>query len=372
MKRTLFDGVEARLSQEAIVVESRNPLKILSSAPVKGGLRLCSRIVNLKVDKNFCEDPEEHFRSWASPLGFEDAVCLMTAADLTKAEVVERHGEVHVVVIVTAGVSNATSIGDRFPVEPSGTINIIILVDQALTEGCMANIIMSATEAKCKALSYLDVRSTASKELATGTSSDAILVASASNGEPMKYAGSATELGRLVGECVEEAVRRAVIKHDGLIPHRPLLSRLRERGITIESLVETAMEMYVPHPKFTKERAMKIFEKHLLEALSDANISALVMAAFRMNEDGERGLLPGIDKISFEGDPVCLVADEIIGISIALQLAGYYGLFEFYRFDRKKPGILKRLPPFVDDAIGALIAGASSRMYSDMLKGRGR
>ncbi len=372
MRRTLLDGIGATMDHEAIVVESIRPMKILSSAPVNGGLRISSRIVNLKVDKNFSEDPETHFRSWAKSFGSEDAVCLMTAADLTKGVVAERSGEVHVVALVTAGVSNATSVGDKFPLEAIGTINTIILIDRDLTEGCMANIIMSATEAKCKALSSLDVRSTSSRESATGTSSDAVLVASAGNGESLRYAGSATELGRLVGECVEEAVRKAVMKHDGLIPHRPLLSRLSERGITFDDLVETAMEMYVPHPKFTREKAKKVFERHLSEIMSDVNISALVMAAFRMNEDGERGLLPGIDEMSFEGDPVYLVADEILGISIALQIAGYYGLFEFYRFDRKKPGILKRLPPFVDDAIGALIAGACSRMYSEMIAGKRR
>ncbi|MDI9644335.1 MAG: bifunctional adenosylcobinamide hydrolase/alpha-ribazole phosphatase CbiS [Candidatus Verstraetearchaeota archaeon] len=369
MRRTLFEGVEVNLGQEAIVVESKRPLKILSSAPVNGGLRSSSRVVNLKVEKNFSEDPEEHFRARVAPIWGSDAVCLMTAADLTKVEVVERSGEVRVVVIVTAGTSNATSVTDMFP-GSGGTINTIIIVDRDLTEGCMANIIISATEAKCKALSSLDVRSFSSRQLATGTSSDAILVASTGNGDAMKYAGSATELGRLVGECVEEAVRGAVVKHDGLLPHRPLASRLKERGIAVEDLVSAAMEMFVPHPKFPLERAKRIFEKHLLEAMEDPNISALIMAAFRMNEDGERGLIPGIDKMSFEGDPVYLVADEILGISIAMQIAGYYGLFEFYRFDRIKPGILARLPPFIDDAIGALIAGASSRMYSDMVKVR--
>ncbi|MEM3366504.1 MAG: bifunctional adenosylcobinamide hydrolase/alpha-ribazole phosphatase CbiS [Candidatus Methanomethyliaceae archaeon] len=368
MRRTLFDGIDAVMSREAIVIESNRPMKILSSAPVNGGVKVSQRIVVLKVDKNFSEDPERYFKSRAESFGSGEVVCLMTAADLTKLQVTERHGGVHVVALVTAGISNATSIGDRFPSETIGTINTLILVDNDLTEGCMANIIMTATEAKCKALSSLDVRSASSKEVATGTSSDAVLVASTGAGEPLRYAGSATELGRLVGECVEEAVRKAVEAHDGLVPHRSLLSRLLERGITTDDLVETAMEMYIPHPEFTREKARKLFERHLLEVMSDINVSALVMMAFRMNEDGERGLLPGVDKVSFKGDPVYLVADEILGTSIAFLIAGYYGLFEFYRFDRKKPGILGRLPPFVDDAIGALIAGASSRMYTDMLK----
>lgn len=369
MKRTIFDGVDAIFGQDAIVVEAKEPLKVLSSAPVGGGFRRSSRIFNLKVDKNFSEDPEAHFRRRVAAMEAGDAVCLMTAADLAKAEIVEQSGAgVRVVAIVTAGVSNASSIGEPIQKSDIGTINTIILVDRDLTEGCMANIVISATEAKCKALSSLDIRSVSSRSQATGTSSDAIAVASAGRGDPLRYAGSATDLGRIVGDCVGAAVRKAIMNHDGLVPDRPLISRLEERGISLEDMVSSAMEMYVPHPKVPFEEAKEILRRCLLEAMGDVNISALIVAALRLNEDGERGLLPGLGAPIYDSDPVHLVADEILGISIAMQIAGYYGLFEFYRFDRAKPGILKRLPPFLDDAIGALVAGASSRMYSEILK----
>lgn len=371
MKRVLFDDIEVKANSESIVIESRTPLKILSSAPVGGGLNKSSRIMILKVDKNFNEDPVEHFKSRRESVGCGEAVCLMTAADLTKAEVVSEIGSFKVAVVATAGVSNASSICDSFPLNHIGTINIVVIVDRQLTEGCMTNIIMSATEAKCRALNSLDIRSVSSGEQATGTSSDAIVVASLGRGDALRYAGSATELGRVVGKCVEKAVRSAVMKHDNLVPERPLLRRLEERGIAFEDLISTAEAMFLPPPQFSWKEARPLFEKCLLEAMDDINVSALVMAAFRLNEDGERGLIPGIDKKEFEKDPVHLVADEILGISIAQLIAGYYGLFEFYRFDRKKPGILARLPPFVDDAIGGLIAGASSKLYSAILKGKG-
>jgi phosphatidylglycerophosphatase A len=38
--------------------------------------------------------------------------------------------------------------------------------------------------------------------------------------------------------------------------------------------------------------------------------------------------------------------------------------FEFVRFDQAKPGILKELPPLTNDANGALVAGASSNIYT--------
>lgn len=369
MKRRVFDGVDVIFGEDAIVVEAEEPLKVLSSAPVGGGFRRSSRIVNLKVDEGFSEDPEAYFKRRCAAVGEADAVCLMTAADLARAEIVElSQAGVHAAAIVTAGISNASSIGELVKRDGAGTINIIVLIDRDLTEGCMANVVISATEAKCKALSSLDVRSTSSGSQATGTSTDAIAVASAGRGDPLRYAGPATDLGRLVGSCVEAAVRKAIMSCSGLRPDRPLISRLEERGITLEELVSSAMEMYVPHPRVPFEEAEEVLRRCLLEAMADVNVSALVVAALRLNEDAERGLLPGLGTSNYGSDPVHLVADEVLGVSIAMHIAGYYGLFEFYRFDRAKPGILKRLPPFLDDAIGALLAGASSRMYSEVLR----
>jgi phosphatidylglycerophosphatase A len=59
-----------------------------------------------------------------------------------------------------------------------------------------------------------------------------------------------------------------------------------------------------------------------------------------------------------------LVADELLGMTIANYIAGAKGIFEFIRFDQAKPGILKNLGPIVNDAIGGLIAGVSSNMYT--------
>jgi len=65
-----------------------------------------------------------------------------------------------------------------------------------------------------------------------------------------------------------------------------------------------------------------------------------------------------------------LVADELLGLTIANYIAGAKGIFEFIRFDQAKPGILKKLGPISNDAIGGLIAGVSSNMYTRALSGR--
>ena len=47
--------------------------------------------------------------------------------------------------------------------------------------------------------------------------------------------------------------------------------------------------------------------------------------------------------------------------------AGAKGIFEFIRFDQSKPGIVKKLGPITNDAIGGLIVGVSSNMYTRAL-----
>lgn len=144
----------------------------------------------------------------------------------------------------------------------------------------------------------------------------------------------------------------------------PLLKFLEKKGISLKDLVDTALEFYVPHPGVeTKDKAIKILTEELLDAMQDANIAVLEYAAFKLQEDAEADRIPGLTQEIFRGRPG-LVADELIGITIATYIAGARGVFEFTRFDQVKPGILKNLGAITNDAIGGLVAGASSNMYT--------
>jgi alpha-ribazole phosphatase CobZ len=147
-----------------------------------------------------------------------------------------------------------------------------------------------------------------------------------------------------------------------------LLEYLEGKGVSLEDLVDTALELFVPHPGIeTKERAAKILREEFIDTLSDVNVSCLVIACFRAEEDAKAGLIPGLTKERFMGRPG-LVADELLGMAIACYIAGVKGIFEFIRFDQAKPGILKELGPISNDAIGGLIAGVSSNMYTRALR----
>jgi alpha-ribazole phosphatase CobZ len=150
----------------------------------------------------------------------------------------------------------------------------------------------------------------------------------------------------------------------------PMLNWLEQHGITMQDLIDAALEMYVPHPGIeTPQKATEILEEEIISALSDPNVATLITAAFHAQDDAEKGLIPGLTMEYFMGRPG-LVADELIGIAIATYIAGAKGMFEYVRFDQAKPGILKKLGPLTNDPIGALIAGASSNMYTRSVKNK--
>ena len=147
-----------------------------------------------------------------------------------------------------------------------------------------------------------------------------------------------------------------------------LLKYLEEKGVKLNDLVETALELFVPHPGVeTREKAAEILREEFLDALSDVNVSCLEVACFRAEEDAKAGLIPGLTKERFMGRPG-LVTDELLGMTIATYIAGARGIFEFIRFDQAKPGILKKLGPISNDAVGGLVAGVSSNMYTNALR----
>jgi len=152
------------------------------------------------------------------------------------------------------------------------------------------------------------------------------------------------------------------MKHE--FPDLPLLKYLEDRGITLKDMIDAALELFVPHPGVeTTEKAVELLKEEFSEALSDVNVSCLEVACFRAEEDAKSGLIPGLTKERFMGRPG-LVADELLGMTISNYIAGAKGIFEFIRFDQAKPGILKNLGPITNDAIGGLVAGVSSNMYT--------
>jgi iron complex transport system ATP-binding protein len=137
----------------------------------------------------------------------EPYVGMMTKARTQDVRVaVETHAEVTVVAVVTAGLSHPTAAGVSSPVEwRPGTINTILLIDASLTPTAMVNAVITATEAKTLGLVEARVRAPHG-ELASGTSTDSMLIATTERGARFEYAGPISPVGALIGR-----VRRAMM-----------------------------------------------------------------------------------------------------------------------------------------------------------------
>lgn len=138
---------------------------------------------------------------------------------------------------------------------------------------------------------------------------------------------------------------------------------IRRHDATLDDLVEAAFELYVGDAEGDDVRKLKGDFRILLERnLRDPNVALLISAASHLDE-----LLKSRPDCIFQGadDPEALVADELIGMSIAEYIGGKKALFNFIRYDKAKPGVLARLPPFMDDAVGALVAATMTRLFEE-------
>jgi iron complex transport system ATP-binding protein len=208
-----FDGVTASHTDQALILQGERPLEILASAISGGGLTRARWIINRHVDKDYDHpDPARDLQDFAQSQGIDEPfVGLLTAVYMRKARAVTLHrAGLTVAALVTAGISNATAVGLSRPVilRP-GTINVVLLIDACLTPAAMVNAVITATEAKTDVLLSSGV-CTPDGRPATGTSTDAVVVACTGWGGPLPYAGPATPVGWLVGQGVRQALQEGL------------------------------------------------------------------------------------------------------------------------------------------------------------------
>ncbi len=138
---------------------------------------------------------------------------------------------------------------------------------------------------------------------------------------------------------------------------------LESLDLTLDDLVAAGFELYVGEAKGSELQRLKEEYKALLSKnLKEPNVALLIKAASYLDEllKKEEGRVFGSSK-----DPEALVADELIGMSIAEFIAGKRGLFNYVRYDKAKPGKISRLPPFMDDAVGALVASTMTKLFEE-------
>ncbi len=107
----------------------------------------------------------------------------------------------------TGGRRGGLPAGDRPYLAPAvGTINLLVVVGEPLTDAGLVNAVQTAVEAKAQALAAARVLAANAEGYATGTATDSVCVA-CPPGALVPFAGPVTRVGAELAQAVMEAVR---------------------------------------------------------------------------------------------------------------------------------------------------------------------
>jgi len=139
-------------------------------------------------------DAAEYLRNVARRYGLSKYFGLLTSVPMNKLSV---NSSGPVTAFVTAGVENPNEM----------TINIILVLESRVSRSGLLNAIITATEAKSKALLDLGYNF-------TGTNTDAVIVLSTMKGRFERFTGPATSLGKKIWKCVSIGVKDSIERVD--------------------------------------------------------------------------------------------------------------------------------------------------------------
>jgi len=207
-----LEGIDVEIGAEAVVVTAAAPLTVLSSAVAGGGLGRARTIVNLHVDKS-CpwEGGDIRLGELVARRGLPTPwVGLMTAAWTEHARLaVEQAHDVAALVVITTGLSNPAAAGvSAAAAAAPGTINIIAVVDAELEPAALVNLVITLTEVKSLVLAEAGV--VADGRGASGTSTDAVVVAATGRGRTLSFGGPISEAGAVVARAARTALADGV------------------------------------------------------------------------------------------------------------------------------------------------------------------
>ncbi|MCY9656393.1 adenosylcobinamide amidohydrolase [Paenibacillus chondroitinus] len=205
-----------------VLIRSDSPMRTLNSSPWGGGFGMFRSLMNRQVHRLYNEaDPLREMddfiqreglnpretagmltAAWVKDVGYSTLTWTRNGAEDAENET----NPLHVCAWVTVGLGNKARAGTEMAAASlyPGTINTIVVIEGQLTDAAMVNAVITATEAKSAALQALGVEVDGFP--ATGTTTDAVLIATTCRGRLYSYAGTATALGNLIGRTVYEAI----------------------------------------------------------------------------------------------------------------------------------------------------------------------
>ena len=313
-----YDGVELHRDEKIVYARFLTPHRVISTCSAAGGIKddltclynhqSCEPTGHdRKIHRLASGDPREYRRLICKKYDLPDESCaaLGTAANMRYAAIKKASfREQTAVAVVTGGVeTNAGRAGDKATVYEwrgayervskeefvrHGTINIMLLINQELTEGAIIRAIITATEAKTAALQELIVGSRYSDGLATGTGTDQIGIASRLHGKTiLEGTGKHSVMGELIGKTVREAVLETLKLQNSLTPEscRSAVYHLKRFGVDRESFICGVSE-------YLSEKEADLFRNNLMVVERDPLVVAAVAALVHVRDEVTWGILP--------------------------------------------------------------------------------
>ena len=361
---------EAYRKGRFVVVELNGPHRVVSTSSSVGGENDGIRHL---VNHQSCEAAGHNDRfveiTGAGPEAYHASVCkelslqpektatMGTAANMIYAahESAEFEG-LRVDAVVTAGVEgNAATAGDpaqwvetpdgwtKLP-HVAGTINTMVVTSCPLMPEAQIRAILTVTEAKSAALAELGISSRYSQDLATGTGTDQLCLASPTIDGA--YAYSATnphsKLGELLGTAVRRATKTALKWQNGLEPSatRSLTHALRRFGFSEASFVN-AMRSRLTEP------LMQLLEKNLNAVVFEPQVAAAAFAFASVLDRVRHGVLPPA-----AARDVLRQQAATLAASLAAKMECWYEFWEKLDVDMSRP---------LDSVYDAIAAGWSAK-----------
>ena len=240
----------------------------------------------------------------------------------------------------------------------NNSINIVVILDKKLDSGTLLELFKAVIEAKFAALWDYGVINHFSFDPLDG-GRESILVACSGSQEVTESGIFEDQLNlqNMVEECVRDAVGGA-LRNCGF--PKNVMDFINDVGIEVEDLVEAGMELLVG-VEVNEEIRIKLHNQ-ILKSLEDLNVVSFIIAGIRLEEDYEKHRVKGVN---VDDDPAYLYSDEVMGMSVANQIAGTKAIFNFKRYDEAKPGVIANLGPVLDDIFAGLIAGCMSKIFED-------
>ena len=204
-------------TEEFVVFRSNQPLKTLSSAVHNAGMGWYRTFVNRHVDGTYnCDDVKSEMAAYLEAKDFPltETVAMMTAVPVEHAVVGEYEDDFgKIFIAVTAGIGHAVDVSQavtRDEPPTVGTINTWVIINGHLPDEAFIQAMITATEAKAKALQVENIKDPLTNTIATGTATDSILVAATQQGKLLPYAGPITPLGKLIANGVFDCTVKAI------------------------------------------------------------------------------------------------------------------------------------------------------------------